>query len=70
MIESLPDWSLADCRTKNCSKIEEFDRLGPGVGLLSYEDESEIPQKPASLHIARDKVNILQNLPLHPNIVE
>ena len=34
--------SLADCRRVRYSKLQELDRLGPGVDLLSYEDESGI----------------------------
>jgi hypothetical protein len=32
--------SLADCRTIQYSKLQELDRLGPGVDFSSYEDES------------------------------
>lgn len=39
--------SLSDCRTVQYSKLEELDRLGPFVNLLSYEDESGIPQRVA-----------------------
>lgn len=39
--------SLGDCRTVQYSKLQEVDRLGPGVDLLSYEDECGIPHKVA-----------------------
>ncbi len=39
--------SLADCRTIRYFKLQELDRLGPGVDLLSYEDESGNLQKVA-----------------------
>ena len=39
--------SLADCLTIQYSKLQELDRLGPGVDLSSYEDELEIPQRVA-----------------------
>lgn len=35
--------SLADCYTIQHSKLQELDRLRPGVDLLSYEDEFRIP---------------------------
>ncbi|KAJ5179216.1 hypothetical protein N7492_002426 [Penicillium capsulatum] len=37
--------SLADCRTIQYFKLQEIDRLGPGVDLLSYEVESGNPHK-------------------------
>ncbi|KAJ5617361.1 hypothetical protein N7537_002475 [Penicillium hordei] len=71
--------SLADCRTIQYSKLHELDRLGPGVDLSSYEDESGIPQKvafkfnpldkPQRLKMAWDELNLLKDLPPHPNIV-
>lgn len=39
--------SLADCRTIRYSKLQEHDRLGPGVDLSLYEDEFRIPHKVA-----------------------
>ncbi|KAJ5781700.1 uncharacterized protein N7518_010183 [Penicillium psychrosexuale] len=79
MIKSLPGCSLADCRTIYYSELEEIDRLGPSVDLLSYEDESGTPQRvafkfnviqrPLSIRMAWDEVNILKCLPPHPNIV-
>ena len=71
--------SLADCRTIRYSELQELDRLGPFVDLLSYEDESRIPQKvafkfnvlykPLRLQTAWDELNILKSLPPHPNII-
>ncbi|KAJ5155703.1 hypothetical protein N7492_008506 [Penicillium capsulatum] len=71
--------SLADCRTIQYSKLQELDRLGPGVDLSSYEDEFGIPQKvafkfnplekPQRLQMAWDELNLLKSLPPHPNIV-
>jgi hypothetical protein len=39
--------SLHGCRLIQYSKLQELDRLGPGVSLSSYYDESGIPQKVA-----------------------
>lgn len=71
--------SLADCRTIQHSKLLELDRLGPGVDLSSYEDESGVRQKaafkfnvtakPRPMQQAWNEVNILKSLPPHPNIV-
>lgn len=71
--------SLADCRTIRYSKLQELDRLGPGVDLSSYEDESGVSQKvafkfnpiqkPRRLQMAWDELNLLKSLPPHPNIV-
>lgn len=71
--------SLADCRTIQHSKLRELDRLGPGVDLSSYEDESGFPQqvafkfnataKPRPMQQAWNEVNLLKSLPPHPNIV-
>jgi serine/threonine protein kinase len=71
--------SLASCRTVQYSKFYELDRLGPFVDLLSYEDESGIPQKvafkfnilntPLRLQMAWDELNLLSILPPHPNII-
>lgn len=71
--------SLADCHAIQYSKLQELDRLGPGVDLSSYENESGIPQKvvfkfnplekPQRLQMAWDELNLLKSLPPHPNIV-
>ncbi|OQE23283.1 hypothetical protein PENFLA_c011G03506 [Penicillium flavigenum] len=37
--------SLADCRTIQYSKLQELDRLGPFIDLVSYENEPGVPQK-------------------------
>lgn len=47
--------SLADCRRVQYSKLRELDRLGPGVDLVSYEDEFGIPHKVAF------RFNLLEN---------
>lgn len=73
--------SLADCRTIQYSKLQELDRLGPFIDLVSYENENEsrIPQKvvfkfnvlnkPLRMQMAWDELNILKKLPPHPNII-
>lgn len=71
--------SLADCRIIQYSKLQELDRLGPGVDLSSYKDESGTTQKvafkfnplekPRRLQMAWDELNLLKRLPPHPNIV-
>jgi len=71
--------SLADCRIIQYSKLQELDRLGPGVDLSSYEDETGNPQKvafkfnplakPRRLQMAWNELNLLKSLPPHPNIV-
>ncbi|KAJ5826710.1 hypothetical protein N7447_003473 [Penicillium robsamsonii] len=71
--------SLADCRTIQYSKLQELDRLGPFIDLISYENESGIPQKvifkfnvlnkPLRIQMAWDELNILNRLPPHPNII-
>lgn len=68
-----------DCRTIQYSKLQGIDRLGPGVDLLSYEDESgnlhEVVfkfnplGKPLRLQMAWDELNLLQRLPPHPNLI-
>lgn len=69
----------ADCHTIQYSELQELDRLGPGVDLSSYEDESGISQKvafkfnilekPLRLQMAWDELQLLKRLPPHPNIV-
>lgn len=71
--------SLADCRRVQYSTLRELDRLGPGVDLSSYEDESGIPHnvafkfnpldKPLRLQMAWNELNLLKRLPPHPNIL-
>ncbi|KAF1851058.1 uncharacterized protein K460DRAFT_328609 [Cucurbitaria berberidis CBS 394.84] len=71
--------SLAACRTIQYSKLQELDRLGPGVDLSSYKDESGIPKmvafkfnpwgKTVRLHMSWDEINLLERLPPHPNIL-
>ncbi|KAF1952496.1 hypothetical protein CC80DRAFT_495299 [Byssothecium circinans] len=71
--------SLHDCLTVQYSKLRQLDRLGPGVDLSAYYDESGIPQKacfkfnpiakPRRLQMAWDELNALKSLPPHPNIL-
>ena len=71
--------SLADCHTVQYSKLKELDRLGPGIDLSTYEDESGSTHnvafkfnpigKPRRLQMAWDEVNAWKRLPPHPNIV-
>ncbi|KAH7396168.1 hypothetical protein BKA66DRAFT_438126 [Pyrenochaeta sp. MPI-SDFR-AT-0127] len=71
--------SLADARTVKYSKLQELDRLGPGVDLSSYEDEFGSPRrvafkfntlgKPRMLQMAWDELHVLKTLPPHPNLV-
>ncbi|KAJ5188679.1 hypothetical protein N7491_004999 [Penicillium cf. griseofulvum] len=71
--------SLGNCRTIQYSKLQELDRLGPCIDLVSYENESRIPQKvvfkfnvlnkPLRIQMAWDELNILKSLPPHPNII-
>jgi hypothetical protein len=71
--------SLADCLTIQYSKLSELDRLGPGVDLVSYEDESGNLQKVAfkfnpfeklrRKEMEWNELHILKNLPPPPNIV-
>lgn len=76
---STVDKCLGNCRTIQYSKLKELDRLAPGVDLSSYQDEFGIPQrvafkfnpldKPLRKQMAWDELNLLKNLPPHPNIV-
>lgn len=71
--------SLADCRVIQYSKLQELDRLGPGVDLSLYNDESGKAQKvafkfnamakPRRLQMAWDELNVLKTLPPHPNLL-
>lgn len=71
--------SLHGCSVIQYSKLQELDRLGPGVDLSGYDDESGLPQKvafkfnpigkPRRLQMAWDELNLLKILPPHPNIV-
>lgn len=61
------------------SKLQELDRLGPGVDLSLYYHESGISQKvafkfnpigkPRRLQMAWDELNLLKSLPPHPNLL-
>lgn len=70
---------LSDCHVIQHSKLQELDRLGPGVDLCLYEDESGDHRKvafkfnpmakPLRLQMAWDELNLLKSLPPHPNIL-
>lgn len=72
--------SLSNCRTVQYSNLKELDRLGPFIDLVSYENESRIPQKvvfkfnvlnkPLRMQMAWDELNIFKSLPPHPNIIQ
>ncbi|KAL4944642.1 kinase-like domain-containing protein [Aspergillus oleicola] len=71
--------SIKGCRTIQYSKLQELDRLGPGVDLSSYEDETGAThkvsfkfnplEKPLRLQMAWDELHLLQKLHPHPNVV-
>lgn len=71
--------SLVDCRIIQYSKLEELDRLGPGVDLSSYDDESGISQqvafkfnplqKPRYQQMAWNEPHLYKSLSPHPNIL-
>lgn len=71
--------SLSNCRVIRYSKLQELDRLGPGVDLSLYEANQEILKrsvlnfnpipKGRRLQMAWDEVNLLKSLPPRPNIV-
>jgi hypothetical protein len=71
--------SLHGCRNINYSRLQEIDRLGPGVDLSLYSDESGDSHKvafkfnplgkPRRLQMAWDELNVLKSLPPHENIV-
>ncbi|KAJ5106398.1 hypothetical protein N7456_003073 [Penicillium angulare] len=60
-------------------QLQELDRLGPGVDLVSYKDDSGVLHKvafkfnpiwkPLRLQMAWNELNLLSRLPAHPNIV-
>ncbi|KAL5339675.1 hypothetical protein BJX70DRAFT_407981 [Aspergillus crustosus] len=66
--------SLADCPTIRFSQLRELDRLGPGVDLISYNDQ-RIAFKfsplgiPRRLQMSWKEINLLSKLPPHPNII-
>ncbi|KAJ5714110.1 uncharacterized protein N7483_011291 [Penicillium malachiteum] len=71
--------TLSYCRKIQKSELQELDRLGPFVDLVSYKDEGGTPHKvvfkfnvmdkPLRLQMAWDEINILSLLPPHPNIL-
>ncbi|KAF2761200.1 hypothetical protein EJ05DRAFT_256170 [Pseudovirgaria hyperparasitica] len=70
---------LHGCRQIQYSKLKELDRLGPGVDLCSYHDESGTLEKVVfkfnpigkdlRLNMAWNEINLLATLSTHPNIV-
>lgn len=66
--------SLADCSTIYFSQLQELDRLGPGVDLVSYDDQRLAFKfnplgMPRRLQMAWKEMNLLSKIPPHPNIV-
>ncbi|KAK0111175.1 hypothetical protein ONS95_001551 [Cadophora gregata] len=71
--------SLHECRTIRYSQLQELDRLGPGVDLSSYSDESGTSRtvafkfnpigKARRLEMSWKELNVVKSLPSHPNIV-
>ncbi|KAJ5353223.1 hypothetical protein N7452_002197 [Penicillium brevicompactum] len=74
--------SLVDCPTVLFSQLSELDRLGPGVDLVSYNDQTPASvdgqsfafkfnplDMPRRLHMAWKEINMLSKLPPHPNII-
>ncbi|KAJ5712397.1 hypothetical protein N7493_008865 [Penicillium malachiteum] len=65
---------LANSPTICFSQLREIDRLGPGVDLLSYNDQKVIfkfnPLRlPHKLNSSWREMNIISKLPSHPNLV-
>ncbi|KAI9039280.1 uncharacterized protein KD926_009722 [Aspergillus affinis] len=66
--------SLANCSTIYFSKLRELDRLGPGVDLVSH-NEQEVAFKfdplgmPRRLQMSWKEMDLLSKIPPHPNIV-
>ena len=66
--------SPADCSTIYFSQLQELDRLGPGVDLLSH-DSQRVAFKfnalgmPRRLELSWKEINLVSKLPPHPNIV-
>lgn len=66
--------SLAHCSTIYLSQLQELDRLGGGVDLVSYNDQRVAFKfnplgMPRRLRMSWKEVNMLSRLPPHPNIV-
>lgn len=71
--------SLHDCRTIQYSKLQELDRLGAGVDLSAYRDESGVSHKVAFKFnpwekirrriMAWNELNLHKSLPPHQNIL-
>ncbi|KAJ5205027.1 uncharacterized protein N7498_005906 [Penicillium cinerascens] len=67
-------YSLADCPTIYFSQLQELDRLGPGVDLVSYHDQRVAFKfnplgMPRRIQMSWKEMNLLSKLPPHPNIV-
>lgn len=66
--------SLANCPTIYFSQLQELDRLGPGVDLVSYNNQKVAFKfnplgMPRRLQMSWKETNLLSKLPPHPNIV-
>ena len=66
--------SLQHCSTIYRSQLQELDRLGPGVDLCSYNDQEVVFKfnplsMPRRLEMSWKEMNLLSQLPPHPNIV-
>jgi len=67
--------SLADFPTIYFSQLRELDRLGPGVDLMSYNDQKMVAFKfnpisvPRRLQMSWKEMNLLIKLLPHPNIL-
>ena len=66
--------SLADCSKVYRSQLQELDRLGPGVDLVSFQDQRLAFKfnplaMPRRLQMAWKEINLLSKLPPHPNIL-
>lgn len=66
--------SLVNCPTIHLSQLREIDRLGPGVDLVSYNDQRVAFKfnplgMPRRLQMSWKEMNLLSKLPPHPNII-
>lgn len=66
--------SLADCPTIHFSQLRELDRLGPGVDLISYNDQRAAFKfnplgMPRRLQMSWKEMNLLSKLPPQYNTV-
>jgi len=69
--------SLSDCHTVELSRLVEVDRLGPGVDLVQYSDETGHKKKVVfkysiifqRLRFTWSELHMLKTIPRHPNLV-